>query len=260
MTQTRVIVGLAETASAGATLAWAMRQACRSGAELVVIRAGVPKSTALGTLSRGGIRALELVDPGLARAVGAARLALGAERVSIVVDRDPPGPVLVRSARPDDLIVVGAPERPGWWARASTTYHVATRASCPVIVVHSAGPSGRAPVVVGLDGSPASRSAIEIGFVFASARGLPLVAAIADGGVEDPAAAAAAEVEPWQLKYPEVSVSTAVLTGAPAEALRRVAADATLLVVGATGTGLARRGSVSRDLIERAPCPVAIVH
>ena len=33
-----------------------------------------------------------------------------------------------------------------------------------------------------------------------------------------------------------------------------------LLVVGAAGTGLARLGSVTRDLIERAPCPVAIVH
>jgi nucleotide-binding universal stress UspA family protein len=237
-----------------------MRQAGQSGAELIVIRAGVPKSTALGSLSRGGIRALELFDPALARAVGAARLVLGADRVSIVVDRDPPGPVMVRLARPDDLIVVGAPDQPGWWARASTTYHVATRAACPVIVVHSAEPAGRAPVVVGLDGSPASRSAIEIGFVFASAHGLPLVAAIGAGAVDDPAAAAASEVEAWHLKYPEVPVTTAVLGGAPAEALRRAGADATLLVVGATGTGLARLGSVSRDLIEQAPRPVAIVH
>jgi nucleotide-binding universal stress UspA family protein len=260
MTQIRVIVGLAETASAGPTLAWAMRQASWSGAELVVIRAGVGKGTALGTLSRGGIRALELVDPALARAVGAARLALGEDRVSIVVDRDPPGPVLVRLARPEDLIVVGAPDRPGWWARASTTYHVATRATCPVIVVHSAGPAGRAPVVVGLDGSPASHAAIELGFVFAAAHGLPLVAAIGAATVDDPADAAAAELEPWHQKYPEVSVTKAVLAGSPAEALRRAAADAALLVVGATGTGPARLGSVSRDMMERAPCPVAVVH
>jgi len=260
MTGIRVIVGLAETASAGPTLAWALRQAGQSGAELVVIRAGVPKSTPLGTLSRGGIRALELVDPALARAVGAARLALGEGRVSIVVDRDPPGPVLVRLGRPDDLIVVGPPEQPGWWARASTTYHVATRAACPVIVVHSAPTGGRAPVVVGLDGSPASRAAIELGFVFAAEHGRSLVAGIGAGAVDDPAEAAAAELEPWHQKYPEVSVTTAVLAGRPAEALRRASAAAAVLVVGANGTGLARLGSVTRDLIERAPCPVAIVH
>ena len=242
-----------------------MREASRSGAELVVVRAGVPKGTALGSLARNGIRALELVDPALARAVGAARLALGEDRVTIVVDRDPPGPVLVRLARSDDLVVVGAPERPGWWARVSTTHHVATRAGCPVVVVHSAGPAGRAPVVIGLDGSPASRSAIEEGFVFASARGLPVQAVIVPTVVatatgDDPTEAVAAELEPWHLKFPEVALTTAVLPGRPADALRRSATGAALLVVGATGTGLARLGTVTRELIERAPSPVAVVH
>src|SRR5262252_1853676 len=133
---------LAGQATAGRTLAWAMREALASRSDLVVVRAAVSGPTLDGLVrsGRGSLPDLELADAGLARAVAAARLLLGEERVRVVVDRDPPADVLVRTAGPGDLLVVGAPARAGWWIRASTTHAVISRARCPVVVVPNPAP------------------------------------------------------------------------------------------------------------------------
>lgn len=282
------MVGLADVPGAGATLAWAMREATLRHAPLIVVRAGVARSDVLGAVASGSVRTLELVDPALARAVGAARRSMGEDRVGIVVDRDSPGAVLVGVARTGDVLVVGAPTRGGWWARGSTTYHVITRAFCPVIVVHE--PQSPAPrrrqgigsffhnhVVVGVDGSPAARSALEYGFHYAVDHGLPLVAVTAirradtdvwfdDTMLEthlasEPEAAAAlsAELEAWHLKFPEVPVKRALVGGDPVEGLRRVARGAALLAVGTAGSRHVQLGSVSRGVVEHADCPVAVI-
>lgn len=60
---------------------------------------------------------------------------------------------------------------------------------------------------------------------------------------------------------PDLAVTTEVLAGSPAEALLKVAADASLLVVGSRGVGgftALVLGSVSRYLATRAPCPVVV--
>jgi nucleotide-binding universal stress UspA family protein len=54
-------------------------------------------------------------------------------------------------------------------------------------------------------------------------------------------------------------VKRALVSGSPADGLRRISAGAALLAVGTAGTGPAAMGSVSRALVERADCPVAIV-
>ena len=60
---------------------------------------------------------------------------------------------------------------------------------------------------------------------------------------------------------PGLAVSTEVLAGAPAQALLKAAADASLVVVGSRGAGgfaAMVLGSVSRYLATRAPCPVVV--
>jgi nucleotide-binding universal stress UspA family protein len=284
VTTSRVVVGLADGPAAAGTLAWAMREAMSTRAQLVVVRAGV-RLDVLGAVARDSVKTLEVVEPALARAVGAARRAMGDERVGIVVDRDPAGPVLVGVARGGDLLVVGAPSRAGWWARASTTYHVITRAFCPVVVVHDPQPASpnagigsffRSHVVVGVDGSPASRAALEFGFSYAVQHDHPLVAATVVRRIDDDiwfddttlethlasepdaSAALSAELEPWHLKYPEVPVKRAILGRDPGEGLRRASFGAALLAVGTAGTSVTRLGSVSRWLVEHAGCPVAV--
>lgn len=293
-----VVLGASDSAANAGTLAWAVREAADTGAELMVARGEVNQPETWGAVARGTLRALEIVDRSLARAVAAARTRLGDQRVAVVVDRDRPGELLVRRARPGDLIVLGAPRHAGWWARASTTYYAATHAPCPVIVVHDPEPqSGHNPVrpevggigtffhghvVVGVDGSPAARGALAFGFAFAAEHRRPLVAVrvgaqlhndvwFDDTTLEthlanDPgpaqalsAQALSAEVEPWHHAYPAVEVKRALVAGSPVEALRRISAAAALLVVGTAGTGPSAMGSVSRGLVDRAPCPVAIV-
>jgi nucleotide-binding universal stress UspA family protein len=285
-----VVVGLTDAVSAGRTLAWALRAATVQQADLVAVRAGVRSQELLGAAAHRSIKALELVDPALARAIGAARLTLGESRVSIVVDRDPAGEVLARVAKSGDIVVIGPPTRQGWWARASTTYHCAVHAPCPVIVVHPTaastaastadegiGRSFRSHVVVGVDGSSGSREALGFAFAYAEERSLPLAAVTITHhldtdvwfddwmlethlGVEPAMAAALASVvEPWQLKHPTVHVKRAIVAGRAAEGLRRVAHGAELLAVGTSGVGVAPLGSCSRDLLGHAPCPVAVV-
>jgi nucleotide-binding universal stress UspA family protein len=60
---------------------------------------------------------------------------------------------------------------------------------------------------------------------------------------------------------PGLAVTTEVLAGAPAQALLKAAADASLMVVGSRGAGgfaAMVLGSVSRYLATRAPCPVVV--
>ena len=69
----------------------------------------------------------------------------------------------------------------------------------------------------------------------------------------------AADVEPWHLKYPDVAVRRAVVGDDAVDGLRRASRDAALLVVGTAAGRTTPLGRVSRSLVERAGCPVAVV-
>jgi nucleotide-binding universal stress UspA family protein len=155
-----------------------------------------------------------------------------------------------------------------------------------VVVVHAPATSVaedgighilRSHVVVGVDGSPAAKQALAFGFSFAAEHRQPLAAVAVtphtdtdvwfdDQTLEthlsrdlEPAVMLTREVEPWQHKFPGVQVRRAVVAGAPADGLRRSAEGAAVLAVGTAGIGPSPLGSVSRSLLESAPCPVAIV-
>jgi nucleotide-binding universal stress UspA family protein len=280
----RVIVGLADRPGANRTLGWAIAEATATGARLVIVRAEVRRPSLLKAVARGVDSELEEADPVLARAISMARQALGDDRVCVAADRDFAGPALVRAARSGDLVVVGAPTVSGWWGRGSTTYHVMTRALCPVVAVHdpsttrhASGRSFHGQVVVGVDGSPAAHAALEFAFTYAQKHRIPVVAAMTTRhhvedvwfddqlhethlGSELPEAAMlAADVEPWHLKYPDVPVRRAVVGADAVGGLRRVSGGARLLVVGTAADRTAPLGRVSRSLVEWADCPVAVV-
>ena len=283
---TRVIVGLADRPGLDRTLGWAVAEAAATGARLVIVRAEVDRPGVLKAVARGAGRALNEADPVLARAIATARTTLGDDRVAVDADRDPAGAVLVRAARTGDLVVVGAPTESGWWGRGSTTYHVMTRALCPVVAIHDcatattdhgSGRSFRGQVVVGVDGSPAAHAALEFAFAYADQHRIPVVAATATrhpvedvwfddkllethlGTEPEEAAMLAADVEPWRLKYPDVAVRRAVVGDDAVDGLRRISRDAVLLVLGTAADRTAPLGRVSRSLVESAGCPVAVV-
>src|SRR5690606_30436457 len=133
----------------------------------------------------------------------------------------------------------------------------------------------RLPVLVGVDGSPASRSAIEVGVGAARRSGRPLrLVHVADDGdgetvVTLDSASAADEAEALladALAYataaaPEVAVTAEVIPGDPAPTLLEEARRAALLVVGERGRGGFAGlllGSVASHVAAHAAGPVIV--
>lgn len=256
-------------------LAWALDEAADTESRLEICHVcpvDSPLSTRTGTVPVG---LLELADPPLARAVAAAKDRLGGDRVTLSVHTGQVEKALLRLSEHADLMVLGAGGR--------ITHEVTTHAKCPTVVVRPDATTHRGPftghVVVGVDTSAPSQTALEFGFAFAAAHRRPVAAVHvapqdgsdmwADGarnqhGEQHPGMAMlAAEVEPWTREYPTVTVKRAVLADRPLPGLLRAASGARLLAVGhrgdapASGTVL---GSVAHGIIEQAAGPVAVTH
>ncbi|MCE3555323.1 universal stress protein [Pseudonocardia sp. RS11V-5] len=206
--------------------------------------------------------------------------------VEQVVAEGDPTEVLLREAAGARVLVVG-PRGVGGFAAllvGSVGTALARRASCPLVVVRGPVLSDTAlvradrtrPVVVGVDGSPASETALAFAFAEADAWAAPLVVVHAWlEHLEDPDArtelAELAEQERevlaerlagWAGKYPGVRVSRELIDGPPARALVAWSAGARLVVVGSIGRGRlgsALLGSTGRALLHHARAPVAVV-
>ncbi|MEV4624211.1 universal stress protein [Asanoa sp. NPDC049573] len=134
--------------------------------------------------------------------------------------------------------------------------------------------------MIGVDGSGASRVALECGFQEAALHHRPVAAVHVttarreDYWFDDTVLSAqftaepagldllAAETEPWHYRHPDVPVKRAVFAGRPAEGLLRAAAGSALLCVGDRGRSWPVRtllGSVSDRAVDSADAPVAVV-
>jgi nucleotide-binding universal stress UspA family protein len=266
-------------------LAWATNEALSSGARLVLCHACRPDSVLASRGPAAPTGLLELVDPALARAVTSARTRLGGDRVTLRVLPGRPEHLLVEGAADADLVVVGPPTASTPGPLGSTAHYVAAHAPCPVVVVRPVSGGREAPfaghVVIGVKDSAAGRAALEFGFGYADAHARPVAAVhVSPDRHEDvwfdqqspPTRAGARtadlgvladEVEPWMRKYPAVAVKQAVHAGRPLPGLLRAATAAHLLVVGDHRHRPAARallGTVADGALDRAGCPVAVVH
>jgi nucleotide-binding universal stress UspA family protein len=218
-------------------------------------------------------------DPAVASLPGTSSVA-----VEVVVVAGGAAEHLVRIADDAGLLVVGSRGRGAVRSAVlgSVALHCSTQARCPVVVVRPA-PETTSPsrVVVGVDGSAASRLAVVRAAEAAEEVGAELeaVAAFAAPNYWSDlyvvltesiaelrnAARRRAETEVTQVlgEEPRVRVSVVTVEGPAGDALVQQAAGAALLVVGSRSRsrlpGMVL-GSAALHCVVHAACPVMVVH
>ncbi|WP_123024464.1 universal stress protein [Mycolicibacterium stellerae] len=190
-------------------------------------------------------------------------------------------PGLVKASREADMVVVGCRGLGpvGGALLGSTSRGLVHHGRCPVVVTHADGlrvPDRALPVLLGIDGSPASEGATALAFDEASRRGVDLIAlhAWSDVGVFPVLGADWHEYEQeghellaerlagWQEQYPDVHVWRRIVCDRPARWLIDEAKKAQLVVLGSRGRGGFTDmllGSVSTAVAESARPPVIVV-
>jgi nucleotide-binding universal stress UspA family protein len=190
-------------------------------------------------------------------------------------------PALIDASKDAWMVVAGSQGlgAVGRLLLGSVTTKLLQHAHCPVGVIHAdedVSADSNAPVLVGIDGSPASESAIALAFDEASHRRVELVAlhAWSDVGVfpmlgmdwrdsETKGQEILAErLAGWQEQYPDVSVKRLIFCDKPSRWLVQESERAQLVVLGSHGRGGFAEmllGSVSSHVAHLATVPVIVV-
>ena len=278
-----VVVGVDGSSYSDAALEWAVDYAVAHHAPLCLVHGAGELGDTLLPFRADAREQLETVSH-----------AVTEHSLGLVRDRAPDLEVEVRAPFEDarralveveqaSMVVVGTRGRGTLRSLllGSVSQAVAAHASCPVTVVRRAegrdepGP-GTVVVGVALDGS--AQAALDVAFEIASMTGRSLDAVHAWSAHDtfiDPATEAqkrdvvqaherglAEVMAGYPEKYPDVAVTPRLVDGEPVTALLAESENAAHLVVGSRKARAVRRyvGSVSRSVLERAHCPVTVVH
>jgi nucleotide-binding universal stress UspA family protein len=272
-----VVVGVDPSDSAREAAEWAADLASAHGAPLLLVHV-VP----------GGYQDAPITPvPAWLAELQAVAARLGAEPCAAEVQPGTPVDVLAARAEGAAMLVLGSYGEAAWSGMlvGTVAVHLLERVRCPVAVIRGRAPQlpppRGGPVVVGVDGSPAGRAAVDVAAGLADVLGARLVGTRAwsdvvagtDGSAhrrpeEWPVLAAeagellATELGRVAAAHPTLVIEHDVDEDTPLRALLDRAGTARMIVVGhrrsASQTGMLL-GSTSRALVEFAECPVVVV-
>src|SRR3954453_7069520 len=289
VTSASVVVGVDGTPSSEAALRWAVQYADNhhrpitlvhavghtpgTGSEAYRVQARQTKRIAARRIVDHAFGQVQQLSPGL--------------DVHVWVPFGGAHDVLMQAATRASVVVVGTRGR-GSIATlllGSVSVGLSAHAPCPVVVARGAkdgrDQAGRHGVVVGVDGTVASTTAIEFAFELAASLGQPLQVAHAVSALgqevhssdlrsfyqkmdirDERELQVAESVDGYQEKFPDIAVSWQFIEADAAADLVRLSEDASVVVVGSRGRADAAAillGSVSRSVVKHAHCTVAVV-
>jgi nucleotide-binding universal stress UspA family protein len=199
-------------------------------------------------------------------------LADAAERTGVrdvTVDVVPGGVVEILAGRGASarMLVVGSYGEGAWTGMlaGAAAITLIDRTTCPVAVVRGSAPQmpppRGGPIVVGVDGSPAADTAVDLAADLAVSLGSLLVSVQAVSAV--PVDVAATRLAVVRERYPALPVRQQLVAGTALTGLGAHAREARMLVIGRhvpdeSGESGAVLGDTGHGLVESAPCPVVV--
>ncbi len=279
-----IVVGVDGSAPSDAAVFWAAREAAMRNVPLTLVHMfkafvptypQIPMPTGVAEWQDDDGRKV------LEQAVKIAEDAVPKDRkiaIASEVKCSPPVPTLVDLSEEAEMVVVGCNGRGavGRVLLGSVSSGVVRSAKCPVAVIRAEASymphSNQAPVLVGIDCSPASEGAIAMAFDEASRRGVELTALHAWSDVavyqipwlewrSEADRGLAEYLAGWQERYPDVKVQRVVVLDHPGRALIGESESAQLVVVGGHGRGALTGmllGSVSNAVVHAVHTPVIV--
>jgi nucleotide-binding universal stress UspA family protein len=279
-----IVVGVDPDPSKRLAQAWAADEADRRGLPLRLVHV---RGVLFGGYRQGEARpaweqwsqALRTVgERALDEAIAFVESRRPAVEVSATLADGEPAWVLREEAQSASMVVVGSwhlGTRRELFGSGSVALPLTAHAPCPVVVVPEPEHVTQQPAyyVVGVDGSPHSRAAVDLAFEEAALRGAALRALYAwhppllgaldeDAAMRECRRVLSETVAGRTATHPEVELHHEVVRGHPVRVLTEASEHALGLVVGTRGhggfTGMLL-GSVSQGVLHHAHCPVVIV-
>lgn len=276
----KYLIGVDGSEQSRVALAWGLARASERGAEVELLHVAddsfLSESVAFLSEAQQASEQMLQAETEYARSLGFTGKISGTAVVGHPIAE------VEEASKHADLLILGAHNGSRFAGSffGTRAVKVAATAHCPVAVIPAvAAAEPKAGVVVGVDGSEASKKAIAVAAESASFRGSPLIAVYAwmppltpgleylwsEELVESQRSAAeeaiAIGVAGLAERYPDLEIRREIVQSPPVAALVQAAEGAELLVVGSRGRGGISRlllGSVSHGVLQALPCPVVV--